>query len=64
LCNASLEKTFLEEGDPNKYNGPIPPQLTVLNQLALGLEYIHRMGLIHRDLKPENVLIWEDPLKR
>ncbi len=52
---------FLKEGDPNKYSGPIPPQLTVLYQLALGLEYIHKMGLIHRDLKPENVLIWVDP---
>jgi serine/threonine-protein kinase/endoribonuclease IRE1 len=52
---------FLKEGDPNKYSGPIPPPITVLYQLALGLEYIHKMGLIHRDLKPENVLIWVDP---
>jgi serine/threonine protein kinase len=36
----------------------MPPTFDVLNQLALGLEHIHKSGLIHRDIKPENVLIW------
>ncbi len=36
----------------------MPPTFDVLNQLALGLEYIHKMRLIHRDIKPQNVLIW------
>jgi serine/threonine-protein kinase/endoribonuclease IRE1 len=58
LCNASLEKLFLRDGDPEKYTGPMPPKFDVLNQLALGLEHIHKSGLIHRDIKPENVLIW------
>jgi serine/threonine-protein kinase/endoribonuclease IRE1 len=58
-----LEKLFLKDGRPDKYCGPMPPSLTVLYQLAVGLEYIHKMGLVHRDLKPENVLIWEDPKK-
>ncbi|XP_046638890.1 serine/threonine-protein kinase/endoribonuclease IRE1-like [Daphnia pulicaria] len=63
LCNASLEKLFLKDGHKNKYRGTMPPSLTVLYQLAVGLEYIHKMGLVHRDLKPENVLIWQDPRK-
>ncbi|XP_046439599.1 serine/threonine-protein kinase/endoribonuclease IRE1-like [Daphnia pulex] len=63
LCNASLEKLFLKDGHKNKYRGPMPPSLTALYQLAVGLEYIHKMGLVHRDLKPENVLIWQDPRK-
>jgi serine/threonine-protein kinase/endoribonuclease IRE1 len=39
----------------------MPPREDVLYQLAIGLEYIHKSGLIHRDIKHENVLIWVDP---
>ena len=35
----------------------MPPTFDVLYQLAVGLEYIHKSGLVHRDIKPENVLI-------
>jgi serine/threonine-protein kinase/endoribonuclease IRE1 len=36
----------------------MPPAEDVLYQLAIGLEYIHKTGLIHRNLNPRNVLIW------
>jgi serine/threonine-protein kinase/endoribonuclease IRE1 len=39
----------------------MPPAEDVLYQLATGLVYIHKVGLIHRNLKPQNVLIWVDP---
>ena len=42
----------------------MPPKVQVLYQLAVGLEYIHKSGLVHRDIKPENVLIWVSPKKR
>ena len=58
LCNASIDKLFLKEGDKEKYEGPIPPIEDILLQLANGLEYIHEKNLVHRDLRPENALIW------
>jgi serine/threonine protein kinase len=29
------------------------------HQIALGLAYLHHMGVIHRDIKPENVVIFD-----
>ena len=42
-------------------NGPmaIDPSLELAGQLADGLAYAHRRGLVHRDLKTENVMISE-----
>jgi serine/threonine-protein kinase/endoribonuclease IRE1 len=64
LCDASLDRLFLNENDPKKYRGPMPPETDVLTQLAKGLEYIHQMGLVHRHIKPENVLISSDSTTR
>lgn len=61
LCEASMDKLFLKEGEPQKCCRRMPPREDVLNQLATGLEYIHNNGMIHRDIKPQNVLIWVNP---
>jgi serine/threonine-protein kinase/endoribonuclease IRE1 len=42
----------------------MPSEIEVLQQLAEGLEYIHKEKVIHRDIKPENVLIWMNPVTR
>lgn len=53
-----MDKLFLPDDDENKYKGPpLPHYLTVLLQLACGLEYIHSKSVVHRDIKPGNVLI-------
>jgi serine/threonine-protein kinase/endoribonuclease IRE1 len=56
-----MDKLFLKEGDPKKCCRRMPPREDVLYQLATGLEYIHKNGMIHRDIKPQNVLIWVNP---
>jgi serine/threonine protein kinase len=60
LCQASLDQKFLDETNPKKYRGLMPPEKEVCLQLAKGLAHIHKNRLIHRDLKPQNVLIWVD----
>jgi serine/threonine-protein kinase len=41
---------------------PLPPEeaLTIAAQVADGLEYAHRRGLVHRDVKPQNMLMTPD----
>ena len=42
-----------------KKNGPmsVPRVLDVLEQVCLGLDYLHERGIVHRDLKPANVML-------
>src|SRR5271169_6205452 len=42
-----------------KRDGPVPvaQACDYLRQAALGLQYIHEMGLVHRDIKPSNLLV-------
>ena len=39
---------------------PLAAAVSLARQVALGMGYAHRRGLVHRDLKPQNVLIAED----
>jgi serine/threonine protein kinase len=36
---------------------PLEDALRITREVADGLDYAHRQGLIHRDIKPENILL-------
>lgn len=44
-------------------NGPVPVEqaLNIIEQAGLGLEVLHRSGIIHRDIKPQNLLFKSRP---
>ena len=51
-----LDKYVLAQGQNLKVDGII----TIISEVAEGLEAIHNQGVVHRDLKPSNIIIDPD----
>jgi serine/threonine protein kinase len=51
LCSGGTLQDWLEN---TPYRYPRPPFMA---QIRLGVDYIHKQGLIHRDLKPSNIFL-------
>eukprot|EP00521_Asterionellopsis_glacialis_P010545 CAMPEP_0195292734 /NCGR_PEP_ID=MMETSP0707-20130614/10747_1 /TAXON_ID=33640 /ORGANISM="Asterionellopsis glacialis, Strain CCMP134" /LENGTH=1451 /DNA_ID=CAMNT_0040353279 /DNA_START=120 /DNA_END=4475 /DNA_ORIENTATION=+ len=57
LSNADARRGKLKITDNDDYAIDIPLALGLFNQIAQGVEHVHKQGLIHRDLKPQNCFI-------
>ena len=49
-------RTYISEHAPL----PLSETLSIADQLADTIEYLHANGVYHRDLKPENIIIGPD----
>lgn len=38
---------------------PVPLAFRLAHEVALGINFLHSMGILHRDLKPSNVMLSE-----
>jgi serine/threonine-protein kinase len=62
---AYIAMELLEGEDLKKYtekNSLLPEKraLEIVTQIAFGLDYAHKQGVVHRDIKPANIMLLKD----
>ncbi|MBZ0298782.1 MAG: serine/threonine protein kinase, partial [Anaerolineae bacterium] len=56
LTGGSLEERIHRRSEQDEPPMPLPDIVRLINQIASGLEYAHRHGVIHRDIKTSNIM--------
>ncbi|BFZ57838.1 bifunctional endoribonuclease/protein kinase ire1 [Savitreella phatthalungensis] len=62
LCEASLAETTERPRDYPDLEPYLHDPVSILRQMALGVQSLHSLKIVHRDLKPQNILV-NPPLK-
>ncbi|KAL8808729.1 MAG: hypothetical protein Q9200_004080 [Gallowayella weberi] len=58
LCPASLQDVVERPADfPNLVGSERLDPISVLKQIASGLQHLHSVKIVHRDIKPQNILV-------
>lgn len=57
LCTASLAEVTERPADFATLIDSMNDVVSVIQQMALGIQYLHSLKIVHRDLKPQNILV-------
>jgi serine/threonine protein kinase len=57
VAGEDLAARLIRQKETGRAGLDLPEALTILTDIARGLEYAHKLEVVHRDLKPANILL-------